>query len=564
MSSQYVPRIKTFPIICMVMLFFLLLSGCGGVASPTVSSPATEVAPTAATGGATEVSPTSTVATTGALEGGTLNVDVDEPIDKIDPQKSFFASVAMIQLGVVDRLVYPNPSDGKIYPWLAESWEVSPDAKTFTFKLRQDVKFHDGTPFNAEAVKYNFDAMIKKAAYAATALGSYQSTDVLDPFTVRVNFKEPFAPFLTLLGTSYLGMQSPTAMEKYGDQYDQHITGSGPFIFKEYVPDERVTLVKNPDYNWAPTCFSHQGPAYLDGIVYHIVTETPTRVTRLEAGETDFIQNLPPQDAVRLRPDKDYSIIVADSGGMSRHLLINIALPPTDDINVRKALAYATDQEQISNLVFGGIWKPTHAVFTTLTLGYEANPKEAVTYDADMAQKILDDDGWKMGANGIREKDGKPLKVIIAAMAQSLFPETATVVQAQWQAIGIQTDVLVQPVNTWVTTILADKPGTANVITMWQWWPDPSVLENVLGTNVKGLTNIQGPELQAKLAQGDTIADPEARAQWYKDTVNWLLGQYVIIPNVEKAIVDGSKSSVEGVRYEGTGYAFFYDAYFKK
>ena len=153
----------------------------------------------------------------------------------------------MIARNVLDGLVAVNPADGSVNPWLAESWEVSPDGLSYTFKLRQDVVFHDGTPFNAAAVKRNFDETVdpaQKPGFGFTAMGSdaYDSTEVVDDFTVKVNFKQPFAAFLLYLSDGGLGIDSPTAMDAGGENYGiTSLVGSGPYKFVEYVQTDHVT-----------------------------------------------------------------------------------------------------------------------------------------------------------------------------------------------------------------------------------------------------------------------------------------------------------------------------------
>ena len=162
-----------------------------------------------------------------------------------------------------------EPEPGRFVPGLADSWEISPDAKMYTFKLKKGVKFHDGTPFNAAAVKFTMDRVVDPAVKAGQShdqLGPYDHTEVVDDYTARIVMKQPYAPLLTNLN-GYLGIVSPTAVEKMGlAEFARHPVGSGPLMFKEWVPKDHVTLVKNLDYNWASSYFKHTGPAYLDQV----------------------------------------------------------------------------------------------------------------------------------------------------------------------------------------------------------------------------------------------------------------------------------------------------------
>src|SRR5262249_44342590 len=214
-------------------------------AAPT-TAPAT-VAPTAAAAGKPTTAPAP------AAGGGTLVYGLSGDFDDtLDPQVTNFDTSIRVTLNICEPLVW-EPEPGKFVPGLAEKWDVSPDAKTYTFNLKKGVKFHDGTPFNGAAVKFTLDRIVDPATKAGQShdqLGPYDHTEVVDDYTIKVVMKQPYAPLLTNMN-GYLGIVSPTAVQKMGlAEFARHPVGSGPFIFKEWVPKDHVTLVKNPDYNW--------------------------------------------------------------------------------------------------------------------------------------------------------------------------------------------------------------------------------------------------------------------------------------------------------------------------
>jgi peptide/nickel transport system substrate-binding protein len=218
--------------------------------APTVAAPAPTTAPAAAakptTAPAAAPTVAAAVAPAAAGAGGSLayglSFDVD---DTLDPQVTNFDSTIRITLNVCEPLVW-EPEPGKFVPGLADSWDISPDAKQYTFKLKKGVKFHDGTPFNAEAVKYTFDRVVDpaiKAGQSHDQLGPYDHTEIVDDSTVKVVMKQSYAPLLTNLN-GYLGIVSPTAVQKMGmAEFARHPVGTGPFVFKECVAKDHVTLV---------------------------------------------------------------------------------------------------------------------------------------------------------------------------------------------------------------------------------------------------------------------------------------------------------------------------------
>src|SRR5438046_2052607 len=174
-------------------------------------------------------------------------------------------------------------------PAIAEKWEVSPDATVYTFNLKKGVKFHDGTPFNGAAVKFTLDRIVDpttKAGQSHDQLGPYDHTEVVDDYTIKVVMKQPYAPLLTNMN-GYMGI--------------------GPFMFKEWVPKDHVTLVKNPDYNWGSSFFKHTGPAYLDEVVYKIIPEPSVRTGTLKTGETQIIDELDPLEYATLSKDPKFA-----------------------------------------------------------------------------------------------------------------------------------------------------------------------------------------------------------------------------------------------------------------
>ena len=179
--------------------------------------------------------------------GGRLVYGLTLAPSGIDPHVDASSELGIPLTSVYDTLVYQD-LDGTFVPGLAERWEISQDGRAYTFYLRPDVKFHDGTEFDANAVRFNLDRIASPETMsrkAASMLGTYSHTEIVDDHTVRVHFTEPYAPFLDSLSQVYLGMASPTAVQEWGAEYQLHQVGTGPFIFQEYVPNDHLTLIRN-------------------------------------------------------------------------------------------------------------------------------------------------------------------------------------------------------------------------------------------------------------------------------------------------------------------------------
>ncbi|NUT99167.1 MAG: ABC transporter substrate-binding protein, partial [Saccharothrix sp.] len=216
--------------------------------------------------------------------GGTLTFATDADPGCLDPHQSPTAASQLVTRGVVDSLVAQDPKTLALKPWLAESWTATPDATSFTFTLRTGVTFSDGTPFDAEAVKANFDRIVNpatKSLLAASLLAGYDGTTVADPRTVTVKFKAPNASFPQAASTAFLGMQSPKVFEAGPEAVCRKPVGSGPFVAAERQPQASITLSKRADYNWGPETTEHKGAPYLDQVVINIVPENGVRMGSL-------------------------------------------------------------------------------------------------------------------------------------------------------------------------------------------------------------------------------------------------------------------------------------------
>jgi peptide/nickel transport system substrate-binding protein len=211
--------------------------------------------------------------------GGRLVYGLTLSPSGIDPHVNASSELGIPLTSVYDTLIYQDPETGEFVPGLAERWEISDDELVYTFYLRQDATFHDGTRFDAEAVLFNLERITSPDLASQKArfmLGPYERTEVVDEYVVRIYLSAPFAPLLDALSQVYLGMASPTAVEKWGDEYQLHQVGTGPFMFIEYIPGDHLLLQRNPDYEWGPSLYEHRR-AQIDEVEFRFFTDPATR-----------------------------------------------------------------------------------------------------------------------------------------------------------------------------------------------------------------------------------------------------------------------------------------------
>ena len=551
-----------------------LIAACGGgsSSSPTTGATASSggsVATSASTpssGGAVGTSASTAAAAEGnPVSGGTLMLGYSEP-PTMDPRVSGSTTAWRIFYNLFDTLVAQSADGGSYVPGLATKWEIATDGKSFTFTLLPAVKFHDGTNFNADAVKYTFDSIMDPALKSLTSigfLGPYDSTSVVDDQTVKVSFKQAYAPFLNNLAHSVMAPVSPTAAKKLGpDGFGQAPIGTGPFMFKEWKQKISMTLVKNPDYAWPMGIYKHKGAAYLDQIELKFIVEPTVRAGTLESGETDVIDGVQPQDVKRLKSDPKYQVFLPSVPGSPQILPMNGVKSPTDDVNVRKAIIQAIDMETVVNTLWFGAVKVARGPLASTTWSYDPKVESYYPFDVKQAGKLLDDAGWKKGSGSVREKDGVTLSVAYITTTGTAG-QAAELIQAYLTDVGIKVDLQELEYAATAADYLA---GKHNIARIGNAATDPVILdlmyksENIQGTNFNR-TMKPLPDLDKMLDGASAEMDTDKRKQDYIAIQEYIMDNALVIPLWEDAVFWGTKAKVKGIHLQPLGGIWFYDVW---
>lgn len=392
----------------------ILVAACGGstaTPAPATSAPAS-TEPAATTAPATEA-PASEAPVSEIKKGGTLVVAIPGDINRTDPSLVDDANSSYVAQQVVETLVTLKPgTGGDIIPGLAESWTLSEDGLTYTFKLRSGVKFHDGTDFDAAAVKANFDRWLNipqayvdlgYTYYIDTVIGHGSSSFVAsaeapDASTAVIKLRAPNSAFLIQLTLTPFGIQSPTAMEKGGasapdfanNKYavggDPAMIGTGPFKFKEWVPNDHVTLDANTEY-WNKAA----GGPYLDAVTFKPISDTTATLNALQSGDVDISQTIAPVDVPTAKGDANLQYYDRGSACNIGHLAMNSTKAPFDNAKIRQAVGYAINRQAIVDAFFGetGVvidnWTPPGTKF--------AEDQGLPNYDLEKAKSLIAESG---------------------------------------------------------------------------------------------------------------------------------------------------------------------------
>jgi ABC-type transport system substrate-binding protein len=357
---------------CLLATTAALLLAVGGC-SPTVP-PATQ--PSAA-------SPAPTAS--GSTKAITVVMGTD--VETLDPHLTSTRNTQVVTEALYSGL-FTRSEKNEIVPDLASEWKVSEDKLSWTIKLRQDAKFSDGTPVTAEAVKFSFDRIQnpETKSNVATLLAPIERTEVIDPATVRIVTRGPFAPLLANLSEPGPKILQPAAVQQWGKDYGQHPLGSGPYRLHEYVPGERTVLVRNPHY--------FGKAANIGTITLRGAKEGGARTATLESGQADVVTNIPPEAIGRLKANADLSVTVAPSSFLI-FFVMDLAKKPFDDLRVRQAANLAVDREAVVKTVLGGLGDVATAPLGKGVLG--RSEFEPWPYDPAKAKQLLADAGHPGG-----------------------------------------------------------------------------------------------------------------------------------------------------------------------
>jgi peptide/nickel transport system substrate-binding protein len=501
----------------------------------------------------------------------TLTVGVYQEPDSLDPAATGLAMVSMMISHIFDPLVWwlPDSSGTNVFqPGLAKSWAVSKDAKTYTFKLRDDVDFHDGTHFDAAAVKATLDHIVDpatKSRSAKGALGPYKETVVVDQYTAQVVFSEPNAAFLHEMTGVIFGMQSPTALKKYGaDGIASHPTGTGPFKFVDYVNQDHVGLAKNPGYKWGPAAFGPAGPAKLEKLTFKILLDTNARYNALRSGQVQMAMNLDPDTIATIKKTSQFKHYDMPSTGQPYGYPINVEKGPTNDLRVRQAILYAVDQKKLNESVLRGAYTPAFNVLTPSTPGYAKANDTMYAYDPAKAKSLLEEAGWVAAADGTRSKGGQKLTLDILIQSANGFDLPTQYVVNALKEVGFTSSTQSQP---FTTAAASYNQGVQNLSAIFYYDVDPYLLNTLVNSGqIKSGFNwahYSNPQIDAAIPKANTIVDTTARTAAYEKITTTLMEAAIFLPLWNVSGVYSGSVNLTDVHFGATGYSYYHAAQFK-
>ncbi|MEV5953355.1 ABC transporter substrate-binding protein [Streptomyces sp. NPDC051987] len=485
-----------------------------------------------------------------AKSGGTLTFAVGSDAGCVDPQQVGSNDTIYSVRQTVDSLTDQDPKTGKIVPWLAKSWDISADATTFTFHLRSGVTFSDGSKLTAQVVKDNFDAVPNLGALGTLAegyLSGVKSTTVVDPLTVKVSFKQPNAQFLQATSTHSLGIESSASVKKSPQRKcSDGVVGSGPFVLRQYVQNQSITLGKRTGYDWGSSLWSKKGEAYLDKLVFKVVPEAGVRAGSLQSGQVDAISSVGRANEAALKGGQ-VTLQSRANPGVVFGLGLNNSRPLLKDAKVRQAISAAIDRKQIADTVFPTGTRPATSVLAHTTPDY-TDLSADLALDTAKAKSLLDAAGWKAGSDGIRAKDGKKLTLTV-----SWFPNAATnqpaleLVQQQLKAVGIDVVLKQLPVTQFATTL---QSGDFDVVWGNVTRADPDILRSSFSSQLGNFYHLPASSLDTALSAQAATTDTAKREELVSEAQKLIVQNAYDVPVVELQTQLGVSKKVHDLEFD--------------
>lgn len=476
----------------------------------------------------------------------------------IDPHRHRSAEMGIVLRQVYDTLVYRDPQTKEFVPGLASAWQISSDGLVYTFTLRQGVSFHDGTPFNAQAVAANLDRIVAPETDSDRSifmLGPYAGYDILDDYTISILLSEPYSALLDAFSQVYLAIASPTALAAVSvERYQFHQVGTGPFIFVEYVPGDRIVLRRNPAYTWGPSFYEQPTEQHVDQITFRFYNDPPTRTIALESGEAQIVGELPPIDARALTGNSAVQVFPTLIPGQPLQFYFNTTRFPTDDLRVRQALILGTNRTVIADVVYQGFWPIAWAPLSPNTLFYNTDLSGAYSQDTVLAQRLLAEAGYvDADNNGYLDFGGNDLTVDIIVPNWNYTPQVAQLIQDQWRTIGVRAELL--PVVGFTSLRQEIATNQYNLVAYNEVGLDPFLLNQYyLAEGASNWSHYSNGELDDLLIGAARETDPVRREQLYRRAQMLIMEQALILPVGDFVNLTGASSSIQGLTFDPYGW----------
>lgn len=487
------------------------------------------------------------------------------------PAAGFYPNGGVVNQ-LTDRLLYQDPETLELSPWIAtEMPKVNADATEYTFNIRTDVTYSDGSPLTAENVVANFDLFGRgdksRTLTSSEQIANYDHGEVVDEDTVKFYFTQPSPGFLQATSAYNAGLLSDSTLaldnEGFGPGNAVNVIGSGPFVVESEEIGTDLKLKTREDYDWAPPAVKHQGRAEIDGVHYILAAEESVRTGAILSGQADIARQISaPQES--LLKDRGVSIISRGTNSMNNQFAFRFDHPLLQDKRVREAIIHGVDREEILRVLFSESYPLATSTVAKTGLAYK-DQSAAYTFDPEESKRLLDEAGWEPGPDGIRVKDGQRLVLRTnTALPQPRSKEVMTMVQDQLGELGI--GIQVNAGDQATQNADAKDVDKVQIYHSMVGRADYDVITSLYGINNRDAflnQDAEGTPIDAHLQELlDAVLDTpdkEGRIKATEEVQDYITEQAYALPLFEEPVVYAVRPGISGFSPESVARPWFYE-----
>ncbi|WP_412100233.1 TIGR04028 family ABC transporter substrate-binding protein [Corynebacterium aurimucosum] len=487
------------------------------------------------------------------------------------PAAGFYPNGGVVNQ-LTDRLLYQDPETLELSPWIAtEMPKVNADATEYTFTIRTDVTYSDGSPLTAENVVANFDLFGRgdksRTLTSSEQIANYDRGEVVDEDTVKFYFTQPSPGFLQATSAYNAGLLSDSTLaldnEGFGPGNAVNVIGSGPFVVESEEIGTDLKLKTREDYDWAPPAVKHQGRADIDGVHYILAAEESVRTGAILSGQADIARQISaPQEP--LLKEQGVDIVSRGTNSMNNQFAFRFDHPLLQDKRVREAIIHGVDREEILRVLFSESYPLATSTVAKTGLAYK-DQSAAYTFDPEESKRLLDEAGWEPGPDGIRVKDGQHLVLRTnTALPQPRSKEVMTMVQDQLGELGI--GIQVNAGDQATQNADAKDVNKVQIYHSMVGRADYAVITSLYGINNRDAFLNQDAEgnpidehLQELLDAVLDTPDKEGRIKATEEVQDYLTEQSYVLPLFEEPVVYAVRPGITGFSPESVARPWFYE-----
>jgi peptide/nickel transport system substrate-binding protein len=499
-------------------------------------------------------------------EGGRLIRGSSNDAENLDPHRRRTAYAGDVIQEMAETVIELNPNL-EYDPILLDSFEVSDDGLIYTMNVRDDYYFQDGTQLDAEAIKISHERSVDEEStwpdqfYGAT-------WHIIDDMTLEMQMPEPNAGVLMIMAFNGTSILSPTSIEEAGTgDLSEGAVGSGPFKFVEWDVNQQVVMERWDEFVDHYSHSDNDGPPKADELIFRVIPDEQTQIAAFETGEINIL-NIPSQQVSNFEDDDNYELYRNEQGTTIAFLSAVVPegetefVAPFDDFNVRRAVAQAVNVDEIIQGILAGLAVRNRSTMPTGNPGYTDQFQEDMgyDYDPDQAIELLEDSGWELGDDGVREKDGERLSILLRSVSETTLGRIAQLIQNQLNAVGFEIEYEGQERALFYEGI---RSGEAELLLMDYNWGEADIVwwlgnDTTLPAGVYGDMN---SEFQEVATEGWIPTDPAERAELYYRASQIMTEDVACIPLYTPVTVTGVRSEVRNFKLGGQGRAVYTDAH---